>query len=284
MIDYLNNLFKQIIEVTLNTLSVLLETMAILILFALFSNIFDSIMSKENKVNWRFQGIFLAIALAFLGLKYFVVDNYAEITDRNYRTAYYNLSKYENADLAKLAQAAVADNKITKNEYADIKNFAKSNGFDFSSLPSDAVLNLNGAEITPILLDDLTPTSMYIFEGFGKSSLWFGLLLSLCLFTVAFIRYKNASPEKSSLGLFLIGLFFVACFFGGNYYRSIAGNGYSKEINQFIEANKGISEIDQLNTAIKESKNISSADMVNILEMPAQIEKNTIIERLKKST
>lgn len=285
----------------MNNLSFLLVVIAVILLFGLFFSIFDHVVSKKEKFNWRVGGICLAVAFACLGLKYYIVDNYAEINDDKYRVVYNNVTAQKNADLSSFVQNTALDGKITRNEYSSIKSFAKSNNLTFDS-PVEK-LDLGGYEVTPIKLEKLAPSVIYLTEGFGAQIVYMSLIISLIFFGAAgfllITRKKNSEenpseenpseenqensrkPLRLSMAL-TMGTLTLGAFIIGTYNKSVLGNEYKQEVQQFFEANKGNQFIDELRVEMNESKNISSTIMLKILTSPKKIEKYVIIETLKK--
>jgi hypothetical protein len=274
-----------------------------LLLFSLITSIFDRHENVSKKDRMISMGVIFGIALACLGLKQFVVDNYAEIDDSDYRTVYHNVKIQNNADLSKFVQTTLSDNKISKNEYSAIKKLIRSSDVEFKYLDSDAKLDLGGFEVTPIKLEGMGSSAIYLSEGLGKSVLYMGFIIAVFFFVLAGIRYKKSTklkdeeskqfletaPAQTEAGaeskpyvvFLVIGSFLVLASIGGIYHSKVSGNVYANEVEKFFEANKGNAVIEDLKTQINEGENISSADILELLEAPAKIEKNTIIEKLK---
>lgn len=274
--------------------------------FAAVSTIFDSAKSFPFKSKIKAIVVMVLIAVASFGLKLFVVDNYAETYDSDYRTVYLAANKLNHEEFSKLVSSALADNKMTKNEYKEIK---KASTIDFYDLDKDQPLNINNQSITPIKLDGLGTSAVTLSAGLGTTVLYMGILIALTILAAGSLKFKrlreelkskdsgDLTPEelrelrksflrfefwKKPSGIYFIfgsALLTVSCL--ALFWQSASGDNYKKELDEFFKANSHIPAIQEFETRIYANGKVSDKELSEALSLPETLEKTDIIDALK---
>lgn len=290
----------------MQALSSFLGIFSFIIAFAAVSSFINRKEGMPFKSKSKAIGIMALMAVALFGLKIYVVDNHAETFDSDYRNVYLAVKKVNNEEFSKLVSTALADDKLTKNEYKEIK---KAANIDFFDLKNDQPLDINEQSIMPIQIEPLEQIAINLNAGFGANILYFSFIIALIFVAVGLFKFKEGPEELKAKDIDDLSdeelrqlqkavlrpelrkqphTAFVAM--GGGliaisglmlFWQSGSGDAHKKELDEFFKANSHIPAVQELKTTIYANGKISEKEVVIALEFPETFEKTDIINTLK---
>lgn len=290
----------------MQSLSGVLGVFSFILAFAAVTSIFDRKESIPFKSKTKTIVIMALMAVALFGLKQYVVDNHAETFDGDYRTVYLAVEKVNNEEFSKLVSNALADDKLTKNEFKEIKKASNINFFD---LKDDQPLSISENSITPVKISPMGETAIFLNAGWGTDVLYFSFIIALIFVAVGLFQFGDVpealkakdhddlnDEELRQLRKAVLRpelrkrprKAFVA--FGGGliaisglmlFWQSGSGDAHKKELDEFFKVNSHIPAVQELKTTIYANGKISEKEVARVLEFPETFEKTAIINALK---
>ncbi|QIC71860.1 MULTISPECIES: hypothetical protein [Acinetobacter] len=290
----------------MQSLSSVLGVLSFILAFAAVTSIFDRKESIPFKSKTKTIVIMALMAVSLFGLKQYVVDNHAETYDADYRTVYLAVEKVNNEEFSKLVSTALADDKLTKNEFKEIK---KASNIDFFDLKDDQPLNFSESSITPIKISPMGETAISLNAGWGTDVLYMSILIALIFIAVGLFKFRDApealkakdhddlndeelrqlqkavlrpelrkQPRKAFIGVGG-GLMAMSC--AVLFWQTGSGDAYKKELDEFFTANSHIPAVQEFKTKVYANGKISEKEVVEAIKFPATFEKTDIINALK---
>lgn len=287
-------------------LSGALGVFSFILAFAAVTSIVDRKDSMPFKSKYKAIGIMALMAVALFGLKQYVVDDHAETFDGDYRTVYLAVEKVNNEEFSKLVSTALADDKLTKNEFKEIK---KASNIDFFDLKDDQPLNFSESSITPIKISPMGETAIFLNAGWGTDVLYMGIFIALIFIAVGLFKFGNVpealkakdhddlndeelrqlrksvlrpelrkQPRKAFVG---VGGGLIAMCCAVFFWQTGSGDAYKKELDEFFTANSHIPEVQEFKTKVYANGKISEKEVVEAIKFPETFEKTDIINTLK---
>lgn len=287
-------------------LSGVLGVFSFILAFAAVTSIFDRKESIPFKSKTKTIVIMALMAVALFGLKQYVVDNHAETFDGDYRTVYLAVEKVNNEEFSKLVSTALADDKLTKNEFKEIK---KASNIDFFDLKDDQPLNISESSITPIKIEPMGKMAISLNAGWGTDVLYMGIFIALIFVALGLFQFRDVpealkakdhddlndeelrqlrkvvlrpelrkQPRKAFVGVGS-GLIVMSC--AVLFWQTGSGDAHKKQLDEFFTANSHIPAVQEFKTKVYTNGKISDKEVVEAMNFPETFEKTDIINTLK---